>query len=680
MASLPGGEPLVPAKTVALLLFLAFVALGLWDGLSRAWADEEDIPLLIGAQAHGAENIEALADLGLGNFVWLPPPYYWETGNTPWDEKHSILDDVDACVRRGKFFMLTQRRGLGDKVRPGGFEYGGHGSGEVHSETTIRQIVRRGGKFFVGLHGEELDADFLQNVARPIFAARIPYLYTFTDRAGGKASFEGELNRLSDRYHGWGARFIPNLCLTYQLSGFRSEADIVIAELLEHLPTTELQLAYLRGGARQFGKPWGVWVSPWWWGTIHCEDPSLWKTKRGKLNGGHSLSELRRALYLSYVSGARILTTQETEPILARNPDGTYRLAAWGRELKKLWDYASQSPQPLEPVTPLALLIDQAEGWAPAHLWQDWILRETIWGKLPTSRGDWMLSKFLNVFLPGFGRTRESVMEKRDVYPGYFAATPFGPFDVVASDISAEALKTYRCVCLLGDVEMTEQLREVLREYVRDGGTLLINVLQMRRREALVQDEEFLGAKLGTRIFASARIDLKEKIPGIEETAFSEPWFCAIDVRPTRAKVLAAAHDGHPVLLSNRYGKGTVYLSTPEYMMEGYAKQDRVLTFFVRFLESLVKRFSIRVENARNVSWVAAKQGRNSLLFAFANHGSKPAEIDVFCENADGPARVELGTDAGTVRSGQDSKNFRLRIKAESVLLLRVPILPKDQN
>ncbi len=589
-------------------------------------AAAQELPLLVGGHAHGAENIKALADLGLGNFVWIPAKDY-VMGNTPWDEQQDVLADVDACVEHGLRFMVTERRGLGETVRGGGFPHGGHCSGDIHDETTVREIVRRGGELMVGLHGEELDADFLQEAIRPSFRARTPGLYSFTDRAGGRASMEGELRRETELYHAWGAKYIPNMCVTGHHSGFRVGADIVIAELFEHLPTVELQLAYLRGGAKQFGGPWGVWVSPWFWGQVPCEDKELWPAEQAQPGGGHSASEFRRALWLSYVSGARLLTMQETEPLFSSDGDGL-KLAAWGTELKRFWDYARDHDEPMRPIVPMAVLVDRDSGWMPAHLWQDWNQHETVWGKLPTTRGDAMLSTYLDVLLPGFGRTRESVMERKDIYPGYFAATETTPFDIVSSDITAEKLGEYPLVVALGEINMTEELHATLREYVNGGGRLLINVLQMKRGEAYVHDVDFLGVGLGTHIHASAKVVVPEALDGVE-SEYPEPWYCAIHVWPTEdTEVLAHDGEGNPVLTRNAWGEGTVYLSTPEYMLEGFGEQENALNFFKALLPTLVPRAAVTVEQQGDVSWIASRQGED-MVVALANHASEPRWVEV---------------------------------------------------
>jgi hypothetical protein len=449
----------------------------------------DPLPLVVGGHAHGAKNIQALADLGVGNMIWIPKPNLIEDGNTPWDKTNDIYADINACLRNNMSFFVSQGRGLGLDIRMGGGEYGGDGCGVMWDAATIRRISKLGGSRFLGLHAEELDADLVQSGLRPSFRARSPQVYDFTDRAGGRRCFETELTKLKKLYQGYapGARFWPNLCITHHHSGFRIGADLVIAELLEHLPTTELQLAYLRGGARQFDGQWGIWVSPWLGGTIPCEDKKLWPAPYATIGGGHKPSYLKRCLYLSYVSGSRVFAVQNTDCLFSyKNPDDPsagYKLAAWGSELKSFYDYAKAHAEPMQPIVPIAVLVDKDNGWAPGRLWGNWVENDTVWGKLPIDRGDKMLSAYLDVLLPGFGRTKDC-WEKKAYYPGYFASTPAGPFDIVSSDVPAAKLAGYSAVLVLGDVDMSPALLETLKTYVRGGGNLCINVDQMRSHEA----------------------------------------------------------------------------------------------------------------------------------------------------------------------------------------------------
>lgn len=651
--------------------------------------------LLVGGYAHGAANIRALAELGLGNFVWIPKSNLIEDGNTPWDDQNDLVSDAQACIQAGFSFMVSQGRGLGEKIRPGGYDYGGDCTPESHGAAELRKISKLAGPLFVGLHAEELDADFIQSAIRPGYRSRTPDIYQFTDRAGGRKSFEHELVKLKKRYKGYAphAGFWPNLCVTYHHSGFRIGADLVMAELLESLPAVELQLAYLRGGAKQFRRHWGVWVSPWLQGKVPCEDSRLWPAGYCSKNGGHSASALKRSLYLSYVAGARTLAVQQSEPLFSyRNrerPEFGYKLASWGRELKQFWDYVRNHTEPVNPLTTLAVLVDADSGWAPANLWGGWSQKETVWGKLAADTADSMLSGFLEVLLPGLNRTEQSAREGA-VYPGSFVSTPFGPVDIVSSDVDEAGLRGYRAVLVLGGLQMNSRLLGVLKNYVRGGGRLYINVCQMRLNEAFVQAPEFLGARIGgstiravwtsrlidgTRVFSSSRIVLRRELPGIKQTEFSEPWFCSQDVGLCGAEVAADDGNGNPVLLCNRYGKGEVWLSTPEYMMEGYGSQTAVLGFFKALTESLCRDSLVSVsaaetcEPAPDISWSASRQGQD-VLIVIANHGSSARKVSVVvrrpCERVD----VEMGPAAAAVFDGGGSR-ADITIGPEDAVLLR---------
>lgn len=625
-------------------------------------------PILVGGCAHGPGNIRALAELGMGNLVWIPADVY-ATTNVAWDAEHTLLDDVDACVASGLHFLTSVRRGLGDTTRPGGYDYGGHAD-EFLTREEVAEVARRGGALFAGLHGEELDADFVQEAIRPSFRARTPELYRFHDRPGGRAAFEGELSRLRERYHEWGARWYPNLCVTYHHSGFRTGGDVVVAELLEHLPTTELQLAYLRGGARQFGLPWGAWVSPWWIGRVPTEDKDLWPQEFASLDGGHDPSALRRCLWLSWASGARTLFCQETAPLLSGGGEGGYRAGPWGRELQAFWQSVRDAPAPVEPLVALALLVDRDNGWAPAHLWIDWNLTDSVWGKLPLERGDRMLTNWLGLLLPGYGRTSDSVRARTDAFPGYFADTPLGPFDIVSSDVGPDALRAYRAIALVGDVAMTPELRATLRDYAAGGGIVLLNALHMRQSEAWIQDEPLLGARIAdgpwSRIRAASRIVAVSEVEGIPPGEFVEPWFASVEVAPSGAEVVATDGEGAPVLLRHAVGAGKVYLSTPEYCLEGWGDQSAPLGYFRTLLGQLGARGGLSAACAEGgVSWLPARRGAQQLLL-LANHA--PSERTA---TLSAPAEGAWQVLVGTGELGRQAERDSVAVGPEDVALLQ---------
>ena len=683
-----------------IVLALAVLCMTACCGADESQADRKIHPLLVGGHAHAPENIQILHDLGVGNFVWIPKYIIGQDGNIPWHGPTDILNTIDACVRNDMSFMVSQGRGLGVSVRPGGMERGGDCSGLLYPAATITEIKKRAGDLFAGLHVEELDADLIQSALRPGFRTRIPNVYDFTDREGGRLHFEAALTELKNIYQGYGPgiEYWPNLCVTHHHSGFRVGADLVIAELLEHLPTTELQLAYLRGGSHQFGRDWGIWVSPWLAGQVPCEDKDLWPATFAVPGGGHSASSFRRCLYLSYVSGSRVFASQRVEPLFAHkdpsNHDAGYRLAAWGTELKNFWDYAKDHDAVMKPIVSLALMVDKNNGWAPGHMWGDWARYESVWGKLPTDRSDAMLSGYLDVLLPGYGRTTESV-RAHTIYPGYFASTPAGPFDIVSSDISAQKLSEYPVVILMGGIDMSRELLGTLRSYVDHGGTLCVNAHQMISHEDFVQDPEFLGAKIGTssfyvhwvgghvpgrQIYVSNKIIRKLPLQGVDQEDFTDPWFCSQDVQPTTAEAVAEDEKGNPVLLRNNFGRGLVYLSTPEYMMQGYEDYSKTLGFFAQMICGLAQTGPVSVnapgtnDSPADISWTAAYQGEGSVVLAVANHGSEPSECEIAWDGSCKSAKVEAGSAQAERTSKAGKPGWVLTLPPEDAVIFRITL------
>jgi hypothetical protein len=629
-------------------------------------------------------------------------------GNTPWDRDpegpHGILADVDACLAAGLHLAISQRRGLGTQWRAGGGEYGGDcwGNDGLVPAATMAEIARRAGARFAGVHAEELDIDFVQSGRRLSYRSRLPELFGFTDRAGGRQAFEAELARLGQTYHGYatGVQYWANMSLL-QHSAYRAGADVVLGELLESLPAVELQLAFLRGAGRQFAKPWGVWVSSWNHGEVPCEDKSLWPAAQAVVGGGHSASAFRRCLYLAYASGARVLTAQETEPLFSRRdpgePDGGYRLAAWGQELREFWDYAKAHSHPIQPEVTLALLMDRDCGWAPGNLHGGWVDKETVWAKLPLEDGDLMISGILEVLAPGFGRRAPGSWDKGHTYPGHFVSSPLGAFDVVQTDIPAERLASYPAVVAAGDLRMTPEVLATLRDYVRGGGHLLLNAYQMRLAEDFVQDPDFVGATVGLstmasewagqvisgrRIYAAARVVPVAPTPGVRAAPYDEPWYVCQDVQPgpgTEVLAVTAEKDGQPVLLRHAFGKGCVYLCTAEYMTDGYQDRRRVLGFAADLLRGFAGLGPLQVTApgaatpAEDVSWVAARRGDDGAILCVVNHSQAERTVEVTWRGGGQAGRVEAGKGRLVASRGEERATvFVLAVPAEDVAVLCV--------
>lgn len=665
----------------------------------------DDYPLLVGGMAHGKEFIGALDDLDMGNFVWIPK-YGYSLGNTDWTNEN-YASDAEFAAERGLYYMASHARGLGSDFKKGGFTAGGDTHAVTPSEPAeVKRVTSAGtdtsGKnLFVGWHAEELDADLIQN-ARPAFGSRLPGIYDYTDAAGGRICYENELIRLQKVANGMNGNFISNQLVTHQLNAFRAGNDVVIAELLEHGVNTELQLAYLRGGRNMFGNSWGVWISPWYFGEVPAADTGLFSNASASTTGGHKTASYRHALYESYVSGAQILTNQETEPLIARDLlNGGYKDILWGTELKNFWEYAKDySSSKIRPANRTAVMIDRDNGWEVGRLWQNWYKEDTNWGKLPQSVGNKMLAQYLNVLLPGYGRTVEQVTSRTDLYPGYFASTPLGSFDMIASDISSERLAEYDNVVMLGEFEMNDILNSNLRSFVKGGGNLIMTAYQSMANGCFYEDPElygytfqdFEGMNYSDRVCYSTTVKKlvssdSEDLCYVNDTYTSDQFWSLLGVVGNADVLAVETSKNSPVLVSNEYGRGRVFLGLTEWLMD---ENGNMMDFYADTIRSVLLNSSPDVfvysasENGTNdfsyqVSYRTNADGRRQMLILLSHYGLRDGKVTLeFNEfldvDKDGVKIEASGGDSYNALSFADGRPLKVTVnlKAEDLALICV--------
>jgi hypothetical protein len=108
---------------------------------------------------------------------------------------------------------------------------------------------------------------------------------------------------------------------------------------------------------------------------------------------------------------------------------------------------------------------------------------------------------------------------------------------------------------LLGDVAITPALAERLKTYVREGGTLVVNVAQAK---AGLADPQFLGAETSDKVLGQHRVQLAA-------------GDCPMDLRSVELKgaeaIILSHARGAPLVTRHRFGRGNVLLTTPEYLL-----------------------------------------------------------------------------------------------------------------
>ncbi len=202
--------------------------------------------------------------------------------------------------------------------------------------------------------------------------------------------------------------------------------------------------------------------------------------------------------------------------------------------------------------------------------------------------------RMLTVFYPHIGARRG-----RSPHDGpmrrWFSWSPYGQADVTPARSPAGAFGKYRLLVLAGWNTMTEDLHGRLRDYVSDGGTLLLSLPHLTCGETPALDwkpfrggdfRELCGIRLRGPGGPIRSIHARRNIPGIpaeftlaekaplfpEDFDESYPVFghdisyLAGDIETEGASVLAASQSGNPVLLEHRVGTGRVILANTWFL------------------------------------------------------------------------------------------------------------------
>lgn len=157
----------------------------------------------------------------------------------------------------------------------------------------------------------------------------------------------------------------------YQLyhTALKLGAKNVMAEIGNQVPLTALQIACLRGAARQYGRPFGVYYEPWGGSPFGCPCAVGWSpwfpgggNPDNKVMGykirpelGSSRSLQRRLLYYAWLSGASWYA-EEWGPENYFSNWKDYPLTEYGRVVKEFIELTSRFG-PATPIVPAALVL-----------------------------------------------------------------------------------------------------------------------------------------------------------------------------------------------------------------------------------------------------------------------------------------------------------------------------------
>jgi hypothetical protein len=438
----------------------------------------------------------------------------------------------------------------------------------------------------------------------------------------------------------------------------------------------QVTIAFTRGAARQYGKPWFYDMAP-----FDCQGndiPMAYDDKRRRFSG-FSEDFMLRSWMLGYLCGVKTFTFQAADMgFFIKEKNGSRSLSPIGEMARDFADFTLRNhPDRGEPVAPVAIMLSRDHGYTTTFRNSAMI----FWKKLPNDPENNEVEAFFRLAFPGchdtngysfdtdkwapggscekqnpwvkkdatsrqeyasnFRTAIRDGFDQRPIEKGFITASTWGDsFDVLVDNASAAALGKYRGIVLLGGLKLDGELREKLRAYVKNGGRLLVNVSSVS-----AEDEEFLGVKF----LAGMGTSLYHSHSAITGRKFDEGYFKYARIVHTTAEALLYADiqwdKSNPIVTRNKYGKGEVWFTASPY-------NQAVDKYDLDMLESSKETFDeffrplIAVDIiGKPVHWLLNKTTDGVWLSMF-NNTAEPWEGDALLKNVKGPVSVrEIWTD-----------------------------------
>ena len=408
----------------------------------------------------------------------------------------------------------------------------------------------------------------------------------------------------------------------------------------------DTSLMFIRGAARQFRLPWCWYVAIFvngcdTQGNVQNESytylpPYPQKPAGFRPWGGVSRSLERRCNYFAYVNGANGVQPEGWEQrFFDRGPKGDKKteLSACALDFAAFHDFTRAHPDRGATYAPVALLTPFSAGYKTYG--------GEPWGTCPYDLGANMLDGAFYTLVPGAerGRAKHTTGMEFNLHNSKFALM----YDVLVPDSPqpaadfAAVLAGYPSAVLLGDYSESDGFEAPLVEYVRGGGTLYLNAMQIGSRF----DESFTGVRPGETVPCGKTVRASSG-----ETFAVTDAYELVTLELRGAKALLRDEAGRTVAAANAFGRGRVVVLAPRWMVpkdgaSGRAMADtragrRAYPFFDWLFTELQRRhFPVTVDG--DVAFGLNRTARGHWLWCFNNKG--------VCKFTDTYAKVDQGYD-----------------------------------
>jgi hypothetical protein len=354
-----------------------------------------------------------------------------------------------------------------------------------------------------------------------------------------------------------------------------------------HVP---MRIAFERGAARQYGGAWINYASGNFGDACNyfTQSPVVprgapgWFHSKYAITDGVSAAWYRKLYYLNYLGGASAIFWEQglSNQWMLPGP-GTHpvQLSPFGRATEDFLAFVDRLPDRGEPLTPIALLLSYGHGYDRVNY------HCKMLGHFMEDKADLELRELFNVCWCPSG-----VVEGLPAAPDV-QSMPNGAygnsFDVLVDRPQrAKAILDYPIVWAAGDMDLSGPWIATLDDYLRRGGTLVVNIEAARALP---------GEKLGLRPTGKMTV-AEEWTPEGGEARAATPYEVA-GVELAGAKVLAWAKPNMPLITRHAVGAGAVIVTLVPRMLGQDERAHPALPYLMNGLTMGLLPVEVRLPN-----------------------------------------------------------------------------------
>ncbi len=448
-----------------------------------------------------------------------------------------------------------------------------------------------------------------------------------------------------------------------------------------HVP---MRIAFERGAARQYGGAWINYASGNFGDACNyfSQEPQVprgaksWFHSKYAVTDGVSTCWYRKLYYLNYLGGASAIFWEQSlvNQYLLPGP-GTHpvQLSPFGRATEDFMDFVGRLPDRGEPCTPIAVLFSHAHGYEPVNY------RCQMLDHFPLSRADVELRELFNAcwYPAAITEGKPAAPDVQSMPSGVYGNI----FDVLVDrPARARAIFNYPVVWAAGDVDLGGAWPALLEEYVRKGGTLVVNVEATRPLPV-----SLLGVKPAGRTAVS-----EEWRPEGGEARPATPFDVA-EVQLEGATVLAWASPRRPLVTRHAIGAGAVLVALAPRLLGQDERAHPVLPFLLNGLTTGLLPVEVRRSDGSplrgEVMYQVNKTKDGYLVMLVNNRGVDKTQNGVARVDrrawVDVVVRTRLAVMAAreyteprdlTVAAGMDGAEVRLRVHPGDVQVVYLTV------